>query len=137
MYYLLGVRPINVKKIMETKRTHKDLDIWKVSMELVIDIYKVALQLPDYERYGLSSQMRRAALSIPLNISEGAARQHVKEYIQFLYISSGSLSELETQLEIAFQLKYVKSIDDLNFKIIRIRQMMTKLMKSLQDSKRV
>lgn len=118
---------------MEKVRTHKDLDIWKVSIELVKDIYQLTLIFPDSEKFGLSQQMRRAAVSIPSNIAEGAGRQHVKEYIQFLYISSGSLSELETQLEIALQLKYVKSIDNLNEKIIRIRQMITKLIKSLKE----
>jgi four helix bundle protein len=122
------------KKIMEKIRMHKDLDIWKVSMELVLDIYQLTKIFPDSEKFVLSSQMRRAAVSIPSNISEGAGRQHVKEFIQFLYISSGSLSELETLLEISFQLKYVKSTDELNNKIIRIRQMMMKLINSLKVS---
>ena len=119
---------------MEKIRMHKDLDIWKVSIELVMDVYQLTKVFPDSEKFSLSLQMQRAAVSIPSNISEGAGRQHVKEFIQFLYISSGSLSELETQMEIAFQLKYVKSIEELNNKIIRIRQMMTKLIKSLKDS---
>jgi len=119
---------------MEKTRSHKDLDIWKVSVELVRDIYQSTLKFPDSEKFGLSLQMRRAAVSIPSNIAEGAGRHYIKEYIQFLYISSGSLSELETQLEIAFQLNYIKSIEELNVKIIRIRQMMTKLIKSLKES---
>jgi len=85
-------------------KTHKDLDIWKNSIDLVVKIYNITKQFPDSERYTLSSQMQRATISIPSNIAEGAARQFVKEFIQFLYISLGSLAELETQLMIAFKL---------------------------------
>ncbi|MFV8360212.1 four helix bundle protein [Flavobacterium sp. LS1P3] len=75
---------------------HKDLDVWKRSMDLVVKVYQITKLFPDTEKYGLSSQMRRAAVSIPSNITEGAARKGDKEFIQFLYISIGSLSELET-----------------------------------------
>jgi four helix bundle protein len=75
---------------------HKDLDVWKRSMDLVVKVYQITKLFPDTEKYGLSSQMRRAAVSIPSNIAEGAARKGDKEFIQFLYISIGSLSELET-----------------------------------------
>ena len=76
---------------------HKDLDVWKKSMDLVELIYGLTSQFPSDERFGLVSQMRRAAVSIPSNISEGAARKGDKELIQFLMIAIGSLSELETQ----------------------------------------
>ncbi len=85
---------------------HKNLDIWKRSMNLVLDIYTLTQTFPSYERYGLSSQMRRAAVSIPSNIAEGAARKSSKELKQFLHISIGSLAELETQLLIAAMLGY-------------------------------
>jgi four helix bundle protein len=75
---------------------HKDLDVWKRSMDLVVKVYQITKLFPDTEKYGLTSQMRRAAVSIPSNITEGAARKGDKEFIQFLYISIGSLSELET-----------------------------------------
>jgi four helix bundle protein len=75
---------------------HKDLDVWKRSMDLVVKVYQITKLFPDTEKYGLTSQMRRAAVSIPSNIAEGAARKGDKEFIQFLYISIGSLSELET-----------------------------------------
>ena len=87
--------------------THKDLDIWKLGIELVEKIYKLTALFPKEEIYGLISQMRRAAVSIPSNISEGAARNHKKEYIQFLYMSLGSLSELETQIIISQKLNYL------------------------------
>ena len=86
---------------------HKDLDVWKLGIELVEKIYKITSQFPKVEHFGLSSQMQRAAVSVPSNIAEGAARNSEKEYIHFLYISLGSLSELETQLIISQKLKYI------------------------------
>ena len=82
-------------------KTHKDLDVWKKSIELVTEIYQVTKNFPKEEIYGLTSQIRRSAVSVPSNIAEGAARQFNKEYIQFLYIALGSLMELDTQLIIA------------------------------------
>ena len=79
-------------------RSHEKLEVWNMSIDFVKDIYALTKKLPDSERYGLTSQMQRASVSIPANIAEGAARQTKKEYIQFLYISRGSLSELDTLL---------------------------------------
>lgn len=76
---------------------HKDLDVWKKSMDLVESIYKITQIFPDSEKFGLTTQMRRAVVSIPSNIAEGSARKGDKELIQFLHIAIGSLSELETQ----------------------------------------
>jgi len=86
---------------------HKDMDVWKVAMELVEEIYRLTKGFPKEEMYGLSSQLRRAAVSIPSNIAEGAARQTRKEYIQFLYYAQGSMSELETQLDLSNRLSYL------------------------------
>lgn len=91
-------------------RTHKDLEVWKNSIEFVKEVYKVTSAFPESEKYGLSSQMRRAAVSIPSNIAEGAGRFHTKEYIHFLHISSGSVSELETQIIISSELSFI-SVD--------------------------
>ena len=85
----------------------KDMKIWELSMTLVEDIYRKTRNFPQHELYGLSSQMRRAAISIPSNIAEGNGRAHSKEYIQFLYLARGSLMELMTQLEIAHRLNYI------------------------------
>ena len=82
-------------------KTHKDLDAWKVSLELAADVYRTTDLFPKSEMYGLTSQMRRAAVSISSNIAEGAARQSKKEYVHFLYVSLGSSSELETQIELS------------------------------------
>jgi four helix bundle protein len=86
---------------MEKITSHKDLKVWQESMDLVIQIYKLAENFPKHEVYGLSSQIRRASISIPSNIAEGAGRKGGKEFTRFLYIALGSLSEIETQLEMS------------------------------------
>ena len=82
-------------------KTHKSLDVWQVAVNLAQNIYGVTRRFPKEELFGLTTQMRRCAISIPSNIAEGSARQGDKEFIQFLYVAAGSASELDTQLEIA------------------------------------
>jgi len=89
------------------------LEVWKKSMDLVSNIYKITEPFPNKELYGLTNQIRRAAVSVPSNIAEGAARSSKKEFIQFLYIALGSLSELETQIIIANRLEYLNNLDTL------------------------
>jgi len=91
------------------KRAHKNLDVWKESVSLATHIYKVTERFPKNELYGLTSQMRRASVSISSNIAEGAARTSAKEFSYFLNIAGGSLSEFDTQLEIAHNLLFVTS----------------------------
>lgn len=117
-------------------RTHKDLDVWKQSIDFVIEIYSFTKKYPAEECYGLTSQTRRAAVSIPSNIAEGAARNHSKEFRQFLYIALSSCSEIDTQLIIAEKLNY---IDNQNFllltdKLTAISKMLQGLIKSLNIS---
>jgi four helix bundle protein len=88
-------------------RPHEKLDVWNKSMDLVVSIYKHTEVLPAHERYGLTSQIRRAAVSIPANIAEGAARHSSKEFAHFLSNAQGSASELETELLIAHRLGYL------------------------------
>lgn len=90
-------------------RPHEKLDVWNRSLDLVVRIYKATEVFPTHERYGLTSQIRRAAVSIPANIAEGAARQSSKEFAHFLSIAQGSGSELETELLIAQRLGYLGS----------------------------
>ena len=90
-------------------KSHKDLDVWKRSIVLVTEIYQITKNFPDDEKYGMINQMRRSAVSIPSNIAEGSARHSKKENIQFLYVVLGSLSELETQLIISNNLKYISN----------------------------
>ncbi|SRX75383.1 four helix bundle protein [Aequorivita antarctica] len=95
---------------------HKELDVWKKSMDLVELIYSLTASFPKSERFGLTSQMRRAAVSISSNIAEGSARNCNKELLQFLNIALGSLSELETQYLIAIRLGFIeqdKEVDEL------------------------
>ena len=93
-------------------------------MDLVSEIYQITKKFPSEEQFGLTSQMRRSAISIPCNIAEGAARNSSKEYMQFLYISLGSLSEIETQIEIAERLDFMTRPDELLKAIIEIRKML-------------
>ena len=89
-------------------RPHYRLQAWKVAMALVKHVYKLTGSFPQEELYGLTSQMRRAAVSVPSNVAEGAARSGRREFAQFLSVASGSLSELDTQLLIAAELGYVE-----------------------------
>jgi four helix bundle protein len=88
--------------------THKDLDIWKMGLDIVERIYQITGKFPKDEQFGLTAQMRRAAVSIPSNVAEGAARNSKREFLQYLYISLGSLAEVETQLLIAERLGFLK-----------------------------
>jgi four helix bundle protein len=88
-------------------KNFRDLDVWRLAMEIVVDSYKYTKLFPKEEVYGLVSQMRRAALSIASNIAEGFNRYHNKEYRQFLYIALGSCAELETQIEVSLFLGYI------------------------------
>ena len=115
-------------------RSFRDLDVWKEAIGLVKSIYLITKEFPKEETYGLINQMRRCAVSIPSNIAEGKTRQHVNEYIQFLYISLGSCAELETQVIISKELGYMseetknKTLE----KIDHICRMTRNLIKSLR-----
>ena len=117
------------------ERKHKKLDVWKLSMELVTEIYKI--QFPQNEVYALSSQIRRASISIPSNIAECAARGSLKEYIHFLNIANGSLSEVDTQLEICKNLNYISQsqydnlVDRINVLSIKLINFIKSLKKNL------
>ena len=92
-------------------RPHEGLILWKKAVDFVVDIYKVTETFPKEEKFGLTSQLRRAAVSIVANISEGAARRSSKEFRQFLSHSQGSASEVDTELVISFRLNYIASAD--------------------------
>ena len=112
----------------------RDLDVWKLGKEVALDVYRVTANFPKEEAYGLVSQMRRAAVSIPSNTAEGFNRFHNKEYRQFLYIALGSCAELETQAEIATDLGYLVQIecDQLLEKLDHETRMLRNLIKKLQ-----
>jgi four helix bundle protein len=90
-------------------KSFRDLDVWHLGVELAETVYRVTARFPKSELFALSSQMRRAAVSIPSNIAEGRARDSSREFLHFLAISQGSLAELETQLELAIRLDYTGS----------------------------
>ena len=92
---------------MATSTTHRDLHAWREAMSLVEIVYRATASFPRTEFFGLVNQIRRCAISIPSNIAEGAARNSTREWVQFLGVSCGSLSELETQLLIAQNLGYL------------------------------
>ncbi len=119
-------------------KTHKDLDVWKNGIELVILIYQQTKGFPKDELYGMVSQIRRAAVSIPSNIAEGAGRNHDREFIQFLYIALGSLAELDTQLLIALRLEYLKDNEyDILYESIKlIRSQISGLIRYLKEEKK-
>jgi four helix bundle protein len=103
---------------------HKEMDVWKKSMDLAEAIYTITRAFPKEEIYGLMSQIRRATVSIPSNIAEGAARKSNKEFLQFLSISLGSLSEVETQSQLAIRLGFISEDADLNNLIVSVRKLL-------------
>ena len=114
-------------------KTHRDLEVWKISVEFVTELYVLTSAFPKAELFGLTSQIRRAAISIPSNIAEGAARKNTREFIQFLYIAFGSLSEIETQIIIAKNLNYLQKTDSVNEKIKYLTILLTRLINALNN----
>ena len=115
-------------------RSYKDLEIWQEGIELVNTVYTVTHNFPKEEIYGLTSQIRRAAVSIPANIAEGCARHHRNEYRQFLYIALGSLAELETLFLVAQQLEFlspVQMIEEFEQPILQLRNKILALIRRL------
>lgn len=114
-------------------RTHERLDVWKKSVDFVVLVYKATDCFPSDEKFGLTSQIRRASVSIPANIAEGAARNSNKEFLHFLSISQGSTSEVETELLIAFRLGFLneKIYSELKSKLDEIGKMLSGLRQHL------
>ncbi len=113
--------------------SHKDLKVYQEALLLVKDIYCITSNFPKEELYGLTSQMKRCVISIPSNIAEGSGRKGNAELIRFLYISLGSLSELETQLDISIMLNFTKENKDIQNRIYFIKNMLSKLILSLNN----
>ena len=114
---------------------YKELQVWQKAMDLVVEIYKISKLLPKEETYGISDQIRRAAVSIPSNIAEGQSRNSAKEFIQFLSIARGSLAELETQLLICVKVNMLtnENINNAQIAIIEIGKMIKGLMIKLNS----
>ncbi|MDP2981885.1 MAG: four helix bundle protein [Candidatus Latescibacter sp.] len=116
-------------------KTFRDLLVWQKSIELVVEIYKVTKRFPNDECYGLTSQMRRCAVSIPSNMAEGYGRNSPNDFARFLQISTGSLFELQTQIEISHKLNYVTSNDfDALYESTReIERMLSSFIRKVQE----
>ena len=117
---------------MTSLRSYRDLEVWKKSMDLAEKVYLATKVFPKDELFGLTSQMRRAAVSIPSNIAEGQSRNSTGEFLQSLSVAKGSLAELETQIELAGRLKYLESTTLLDC-CTEISKMLTGLVKSLRS----
>ena len=114
-------------------RPHHDLRVWQDAMALVTRVYEATADFPSDERFGLTAQLRRAAVSVPSNVAEGAARGSRKEFIHFLTIARGSLSELDTQLRIALNLEFSDALDPLLVDTERLQASLGALIKSQRD----
>lgn len=120
---------------MEKIKSFKELRIWQKGIELVKDIYKLTANFPKEEVYGLTSQMRRSAVSIPSNIAEGFKRFHSKEYMQFLHIALGSAAELETQIIISKELGFINEseLQSVSENIDHLSKMISALLNKLKQ----
>ncbi len=114
---------------------HTELDAWKKSIEFVTEIYEITKDFPQSEMYGLTNQMRRSAVSIPSNIAEGCTRYSDKETSQFLYVALASASEIETQIVISNNLKYINDHLNLLEKLNDIRKLIKGLLNYLKNKK--
>ncbi len=116
-------------------KNYKELKVWQKAYQLCVEIYKITKNFPKEERYGLTSQIRRAAVSVPSNIAEGYGRKTTPEYIQALYIAYGSNCELETQLLLSGDLDYIKgeNLKKLQNDIGEVERMLKGLIKSLKE----
>lgn len=115
------------------------LEIWNQGIELATEIYKITKNFPKSEIYGMGSQLQRAAVSVPSNIAEGSTRQYKKEFINFLYVSRGSLSELLTQLKISLNINYINEdqYNNLSEKIYVLTRRINKLIETLRNNKSI
>ncbi len=115
-------------------KSHKDLDVWRAAIDMARDIYELTKAYPKEEQYGITSQMRRSAVSIASNIAEGAARQGTKEFVQFLYVAVGSATELDTQLEISKAAKLLDAgrLEAAQDRLTRVIMLLRGLIRSLK-----
>jgi four helix bundle protein len=115
------------------EKPHKKLNVWQVAMKVAQMVYNLTSTFPVDERFGLVAQMRRAAVSISCNIAEGAARQGKKEFRNFLSMAQGSLSELDTQLELSVLLGYLgkDDLEKITSQLLGVDKMLTGLIRSL------
>ena len=130
-----GSRGQGFKGSSEMLKNYRELKVWQKSYELCLETYRITARFPKEERYGLTSQIRRAAVSIPSNIAEGYGRKTTLDYVRMLYISYGSVCELETQVLLAGDLDLIEKdeLATLQKDIAEIERMLKALIKSLEN----
>jgi four helix bundle protein len=130
-----GPRGQGFKGSSEMLKNYKELNVWQKSYELCLKMYRITAKFPNEERYGLTSQIRRSGVSIPSNIAEGYGRKTTLDYIRMLYISYGSVCELETQILLAGDLGFIEKgeLDTAKKDIAEIERMLKALIKSLEN----
>ncbi len=114
-------------------RKHHELVAWQEAIVLVKSVYELTAEFPDHERFALSNQMRRAAVSVPSNIAEGAGRKGAREFSRFLLMARGSLAELETQVIISRSLGYIESTKEIETRIDKLFALLARLLKSVNQ----
>jgi four helix bundle protein len=119
---------------MINERPHKKLVTWQKAVELVTEIYRLTEAFPRKEEFGITAQMRRAAISVPSNIAEGLTRKTNKDKLHFLNIAQASLSEIDTQIEISLRLGYISQqvYEDAEIKVIEVEKLLSGLSRSIQ-----
>jgi four helix bundle protein len=118
---------------MKSVKTHHDLDVWKMSIDFAVELYRITESFPRQEKFGMISQIRRAGVSIASNIAEGASRNSAKEFRYFIAVALGSATEIETHLEIASRLGYIrKEVKEIEV-LHRIRKMLINLRKAIES----
>jgi len=120
-------------------KTYRELEVWQRAMDLVVEVYRLSAEFPSREKFGLTSQIQRAAVSVPANIAEGYGRSHRGDYLHLLSVARGSLAELETHLAIAVRLGFLdreNAMDAWNLSQ-SVGQMLTKLIRSLESRKEI
>ena len=116
-------------------KTYRDLKVWQKSYELCLKIYRITGKFPKEEKYGLTSQLRRSAVSVPSNIAEGYGRKTTADYIRMLYIAYGSICEVETQILLAGDLGFIEkgALATIKGNIVEVERMLKALIKSLEN----
>ena len=117
-------------------KTFRDLQVWQKGMDMSVSVYEVTSNFPKKEEYGLISQLRRCAVSIPSNIAEGFGRNHTKDFIRFLRIAQGSVYECQTQLEISFRVGFIQELvfKELDHEYETIAKMLSSFIRKLSNS---
>jgi len=120
---------------MINPRPHKKLKVWQKAIELVTEIYKMTEGFPSKESFGLTAQMRRAAVSVPSNIAEGLTRKTIKDKLHFLNMGQASLSEIDTQVEIGLRLGYIsdEKYDGIEEKLVEVQMLLSGLSRSISQ----